>query len=174
MSKAQRAAILKAHENTTTSANSTAAFWSRGYVHATGASLAVMEVNGWITADRAVTPAGLVVAGVDMDAIHAEAMNAAPNTPAEDQCGCLRNPLGHSRAEHPVKREYSAQLGGYVVQDASGHWHREATTPAEARTGISDRTAAALADVAYLRRAYLAVSPHETEALDRIEQALHR
>lgn len=217
MSKAQRAAILRAHENTTTSANSTAAFWSRGYVHATGSSLEVMERNGWITAGRAVTREGLEAAGVDMDAIHAEAleyvaraqhiaqsgvahvrnncpalsetqdererrvtrefieaMNAAPNTPAEDQCGCLRNPLGHSRAEHPVKREYSAQLGGYVVQDASGHWHREANTPAEARTGMSDRTAAALADVAYLRRAYLAVSPHETEALDRIEQALRQ
>lgn len=49
----------------------------------------------------------------------------------KDVCGCDRNPLGHSRAEHPVKREYSAQLGGYVVQDVSGRWHREPTIPAE-------------------------------------------
>lgn len=61
------------------------------------------------------------------------------------------------------------ELCGYPL----GHpIHATANTPAEARTGISDRAAAALADVAYLRRAYLAVSPHETEALDRIEQAL--
>ena len=26
--------------------------------------------------------------------------------PADEQCGCLRNPLGHSRAQHPKKFEY--------------------------------------------------------------------
>jgi hypothetical protein len=43
-------------------------------------------------------------------------------------------------------------------------------TPAEARTGISDRAAAALADVAYLRAHFGGGT--ELAALDRIEQAL--
>lgn len=44
-----------------------------------------------------VTSQGLRAAGYDMDARHAEALDEDAQ---RSQCGCLRNPLGHSRAEH--------------------------------------------------------------------------
>jgi len=49
-----------------------------------------------------------------------------------------------------------------------------ATTPAEQRTGVSDRTAAALADVAEMRRKMMGMQGGTLmlAALDRIEQAL--
>jgi hypothetical protein len=47
-----------------------------------------------------------------------------------------------------------------------------AVTPAEARTGISDRDAAALADLANLRYGLKAGDVDWTPELDRIEQAL--
>lgn len=45
-------------------------------------------------------------------------------------------------------------------------------TPAEFRTGISDRAAAALADVAAMRRLFGGHDEYLSAALDRIEQAL--
>lgn len=53
-----------------------------------------------------VTFKGLIAAGYDIDAVHAEAL-AEHDLRAQvaEQCGCLRNPLGHSRAEHPLLAE---------------------------------------------------------------------
>jgi hypothetical protein len=60
------------------------------------------------------------------------------------------------------------ELCGYPL----GHpIHATVNTPAEARTGISDRAAAALADVAELRRRFSEY--HDVNAIcDRIAQAL--
>lgn len=80
------------------------------------------------------TVAGLVAAGVDMDAIEAEAL---------------------------------------VEHEARAHARLVAMT--EARTGISDRTAAALADVATLReQAQIINRLSDVDRFDRIERALRQ
>lgn len=80
MTKTQRTAILEAHNAPTVGVDE---YFSRGYVHATRPTLAVMRRNGWVTEGRynrqaPVTTAGLIAVGVDMDAIHAKAI--AENT----------------------------------------------------------------------------------------------
>lgn len=80
MTKTQRTAILEAHNAPTVGVDE---YFSRGYVHATRPTLAVMRRNGWVTEGRynrqaPVTTAGLIAAGMHMDAIHAKAI--AENT----------------------------------------------------------------------------------------------
>lgn len=60
---------------------------------------------------------------------------------------------------------------GSIVRELLLRRQLDALTPAEARTGISDRCAAALADVAELRRTVRG-EQWKREALDRIEAAL--
>lgn len=83
---------------------------------------------------------------------------------------CIEVHTGGGRGPVPDV-EYCGYPAGHPIHDT-------ANTPAEARTGISDRAAAALADVAYLRGALRgqAMTPSVVdvglEALDRIEAAL--
>jgi hypothetical protein len=70
MTQAQRIAILKAH-NTWNPAHP---IDSRGMVDAYERTHCVLQRNGWTNGIR-VTRAGLIAAGADMDAIHAEALD---------------------------------------------------------------------------------------------------
>lgn len=74
MTKAQRTAILRAHNNGGTEAAGTAIYWSRGRVRVPRRTADVLAREGWVSGDALVTTAGLIAAGVDMDAIHGEAI----------------------------------------------------------------------------------------------------
>lgn len=94
-----------------------------------------------------------------------------PTTPAE--MACVASPA--------TMRGGSKRHNHLLADSVECNPAFASTTPAEARTGISDRTAAALADVADLRRSissYMLETRGESArdrsfaALDRIEQAL--
>lgn len=73
MSEAQQFVILESHNST-----GTVAYWGRGYVHTPRRTRDALLRRGWIAEgerpgqDR-VTVAGLIAAGIDMDAVAAQA-----------------------------------------------------------------------------------------------------
>lgn len=81
-------------------------------------------------------------------------------------------PLYHAQAQRQLTRGWPSLANALIdLSHAAG----APNTPAEARTGISDRTAAALTDVATLRyrlRADRWVGVDWAPELDRIEAAL--
>jgi hypothetical protein len=83
-----------------------------------------------------------------------------------------------TRCMHGVGSDQASVHCGRTVDHPVHQPPTETTTPAEVRTGISDRAAAALADVAELRNAIVGSEAsgsdvtHMLRRLDRIEQAL--
>lgn len=124
MSKVQRIAIVDFHNGVNAKGNSTIT---------NARTIAVLVREGWAVHPMHVTPAiarlgkvrtayvtraGLVAAGIDMDAIHAEALEV------NAMC-CTLNPLGHARAECPNWTDRLSAEGRQVIRDAA---HAEALT----------------------------------------------
>lgn len=176
ISEAQRAAILAAYLQ---GAHADAQVVARN-----GLTTRALWKGACIDDKHRVTRRGLVEAGVDMDALHADALGLTARIGAEEAyrlpapkgftcaAGC-----GHGIAVHRVTGcdvrncDCPAPYGRILPST-------EAPAPAEARTGISDRTAAALGDVDRLRTFVVGNVPegvavdNALTALDCIEQAL--
>jgi len=190
MSETQRDAILSAHER------GTGIIWAgRGPGRASKATRAVMIAEGWITKKTwLVTTAGLIAAGVDMDAIHAEALEAN----ACGSCGRQGPPQGcaincgdrmddaldeHATRGHVDNRaEIGAQrtVRYHTLVKAAGSFsaakdalHAEALAEHERRFGISnDALAEDRIRRALSRRDALCteIERARTEALDENER----